>query len=84
MLLIRPSPNRLEAQVVTTTIFSANPSSTFDASPQSSTSVPVPAIVGGIVGGAFIAVLATVVWIFWGKKIKKDRQRQHEERVCII
>ncbi|KAM6500798.1 hypothetical protein JOM56_003812 [Amanita muscaria] len=35
--------------------------------------VPVAAIVGGVVGGALLAVLVTAGWIWWGKLIKRKQ-----------
>lgn len=86
MPLIKPSPtvySRLEAvEVVTTTIFSISPTS--DLNNHTRPSVPVPAIAGGVIAGAFLAVVVTFVWICWGRAIKKTRQKQQQEMVCII
>ncbi|KAF9451240.1 hypothetical protein P691DRAFT_757519 [Macrolepiota fuliginosa MF-IS2] len=80
MPLIKPSPivtSRLGVEVVTTTIFSPTPSagSALNARP----SLPVPAIAGGVVAGAVLAVVVTFIWIWWGKKIKETKQKQQEE-----
>lgn len=86
MPLIKPSPtgpSRLRAvQVVTTTIFSPSPST--DPSGQSTSSVPVPAIVGGIIGGVVLAVAITFIWICWGREIKKTKRKQEEEKVYVF
>lgn len=85
MPLIKPSPAtnpRLEVEVVTTTILSISPTSGPDVNARPS--LPVPAIVGGVVAGAFLAVAITFIWVCWGKAIKKSRQKQQQEMVCNV
>ncbi|KAF5358158.1 hypothetical protein D9756_001797 [Leucocoprinus leucothites] len=69
----------MTARVVTTTVFSIGPTATSALSARSHSSVPVGAIVGGVIGGAALAVLVTVTWIYWGKQIKKTKRMQQEE-----
>ncbi|GJJ12294.1 hypothetical protein Clacol_006535 [Clathrus columnatus] len=63
--------------VSTTTVFvDAGPTVTANAS--SSSKVPVGAIVGGLLGGAAIALLAVGGWIWWGKVIERKARRDRE------
>jgi hypothetical protein len=39
------------------------------------------AVIGGAIAGAVLAVAVTVGWICWGRRIKRDRQKQQEELV---
>ncbi|KAF8633736.1 hypothetical protein AX17_004392 [Amanita inopinata Kibby_2008] len=61
----------------TTTVITYPTSPTF---PSSSQSIPVAAVIGGVIGGAVFAGLMTVGWILWGKFIKK---RQAEESLQL-
>jgi protein-S-isoprenylcysteine O-methyltransferase Ste14 len=70
------------AQIVTLTVFSSG-SPTQSGLPALSggggSSVPIPAIVGGVVGGVALAVLLVIVWKHWGRVIKRtERQRRKE------
>jgi hypothetical protein len=79
--LTTPSP--VEAvQIVTLTVFSSG-TSTQSGLPTLSggggASVPIAAIVGGVVGGVALAILLVIIWKHWGRVIKRtDRQRRKE------
>ncbi|KAF8892682.1 hypothetical protein BD779DRAFT_1510329 [Infundibulicybe gibba] len=55
-------------EVVTTTIFN-----------QPSGSLLPTSGVGGVAAGAVIAIALTMVWIFWGRLIKRDKAKQKQE-----
>lgn len=77
-----PSPTvgaRL-AQVVTTTLFQANPTQSA-ATHGSTTAIPVGAIAGGVAAGALLAVVVTTGWICWGKSIKRGNAIRQKEVV---
>lgn len=38
--------------------------------------IPIAAIVGGIIGGASLAVLVTTGWICWGKSLERQRLKE--------
>jgi hypothetical protein len=83
-----PSPVEAE-QIVTLTVFSSG-TATQSGLPALSggggASVPIPAIVGGAVGGVALAVLLVIIWKHWGRVIKRtERQRRKEVvRSCIL
>jgi hypothetical protein len=43
--------------------------------------IPIAAIVGGIIGGASLAVLVTTGWICWGKSLERQRLKERLEIV---
>ena len=43
--------------------------------------IPIAAIVGGIIGGASLAVLVTTGWICWGKSLERKRLKERLEIV---
>ncbi|PFH47678.1 hypothetical protein AMATHDRAFT_50127 [Amanita thiersii Skay4041] len=65
-------------QFTTTTVIATSTNLTF---PPESTKHPIPiaAIAGGVAGGALLATLVTVGWIWWGKSIKKSQVQQRHE-----
>ena len=77
------TPSPVEAvQIVTLTVYSSG-SSTQSGLPALSSgggaSVPIAAIVGGVVGGMALAILLVIIWKHWGRSIKRtERQRRKE------
>ncbi|KAF9070307.1 hypothetical protein BDP27DRAFT_1419997 [Rhodocollybia butyracea] len=68
--------------VITTTVSpSSSPSSTAPARNGSAVSVPIAAIVGGTLGGAFLAVIFVVAWMIWGRAIKRKREKRERETI---
>ncbi|GBE82568.1 predicted protein [Sparassis crispa] len=64
-------------RVITTTITSGSASPTQAASSKST--VPIAPIVGGAVGGAFLAVAAVLIWKWWGWCIKRQGEKDRKE-----
>lgn len=65
----------------TTTVVITQETATPFPSDLSHHSIPVAAIVGGIIGGASLAVLLTTGWVCWGKSLKR---KQLKERLEIV
>jgi membrane protein implicated in regulation of membrane protease activity len=71
-------------QIVTLTVFSSGsstPSSLPALSAGGGTSVPIAAIVGGVVGGMVMAVFLVIIWKHWGRKIKRTERQRRKEAV---
>ena len=64
---------------MTTTVIIQPTSSTFQNF--SHQPIPIAAIVGGIIGGASLAVLVSTGWICWGKSLKRKRLKERLEIV---
>ncbi|RDB21208.1 hypothetical protein Hypma_011340 [Hypsizygus marmoreus] len=76
--------SRLLIEVVTTTMYTSYPSAGGTATPgKRGTSVPVAAIVGGVVGGALLAIMVTVGWVCWGKSIKRAQLKEWREADAV-
>jgi hypothetical protein len=78
---LTPSPV-VAVQIVTLTVYSS-PTSTQSGLPTLSggggASVPIAAIVGGVVGGVALAIFLVIIWKHWGRTIKRtERQRRKE------
>src|SRR6267154_3506902 len=78
---LTPSPVEA-AQIVTLTVYSS-PTSSQSGLPTLSgsggASVPIAAIVGGVVGGVALAILLVIIWKHWGRVIQRtERQRRKE------
>lgn len=43
--------------------------------------IPVGAMVGGLAGGAVLAILCTVVWLLWTKAMRRSREKRKQEAV---
>jgi hypothetical protein len=65
----------------TTTVVITQETATPFPSDLSHHAIPVAAIVGGIIGGASLAVLVTTGWVCWGKSLKR---KQLKERLEIV
>lgn len=64
----------------TTTVY-AQPTVT-NAPPQNSgVTVPVAAIVGGVIGGMVLAIIITAGWMCWGRSIKRSAAKERSEAV---
>ncbi|KIY64584.1 hypothetical protein CYLTODRAFT_445896 [Cylindrobasidium torrendii FP15055 ss-10] len=75
-----PTPAR---HIVTTTIY-PYASGTVVSQPSASTvhsnsSAPIAPIVGGLVGGAVLALLVVVCWMLWGRSIDRQKAREAKE-----
>src|SRR6266576_5954608 len=77
------TPSPVEAvDIVTLTVYSSG-TSTQSGLPTLSggggASVPIAAIVGGVVGGVAFAILLVIIWKHWDRGINRtDRQRRKE------
>ncbi|CCM06095.1 uncharacterized protein FIBRA_08342 [Fibroporia radiculosa] len=71
-------------RIITTTIYSGTPLPTGStaAGSSSKSSVPVAAIAGGTAGGVFLAVAIVVIWTWWGRCIKRQRDRDRKEALA--
>ncbi|KAF8350933.1 hypothetical protein F5887DRAFT_1210947 [Amanita rubescens] len=63
----------------TTTVVIAQETATPLPSDLSHQPIPVAAIVGGIIGGASLAVLVTTGWVCWGKSLKRKQLKERLE-----
>ncbi|TFK72580.1 hypothetical protein BDN72DRAFT_836142 [Pluteus cervinus] len=63
----------------TTTVFTQATGAAVSQSSNTSSSVPVGAIAGGICAGAFLAILLTAAWIYWGRTIDRSAARHQKE-----
>ncbi|PCH39573.1 hypothetical protein WOLCODRAFT_29631 [Wolfiporia cocos MD-104 SS10] len=70
--------------VLTTTLFSGTPLPTdyYDQHPKST--VPVGAIAGGAAAGVFLAVAMVVIWVWWGKSIKRENIKKQREALAKL
>lgn len=84
------TPSPIEAvQIVTLTVYSSGtstPSDLPDLSGGGGTSVPIAAIVGGVVGGVALAIFLVIIWNQWGRVIKRTERKRRKEvvRSCIL
>lgn len=82
-----PSPTLSDpelVQIVTTTLYTSP--TIIVAAPPTSTPIPVAAIAGGTVGGVALAIIAVLVWKWWGKSIMKRELevRRKKVGVCVL
>ncbi|KDQ59392.1 hypothetical protein JAAARDRAFT_619239 [Jaapia argillacea MUCL 33604] len=73
--------------VVTTTIYTGGTPAPAQAAPTSNSepsSLPIASIAGGAAAGVFLAVAAVVVWIWWGRCLKRSYQKRTKEAVCFL
>ncbi|KZT28629.1 hypothetical protein NEOLEDRAFT_863106 [Neolentinus lepideus HHB14362 ss-1] len=68
-----------DTPVVTVTSYIGPSPTAVVSSPSPSQNIPVPSIVGGVVGGVFLAVIAVVGWTWWGKSIKRANEKKWKE-----
>lgn len=73
-----------EFQVVSTTTVFSSPTIITLPEQTSSSSIPIGPIVGGVLGGVFLAVAAVVVWHWWGRSIKRKEDKEKQEAVGAI
>jgi hypothetical protein len=58
---------------------------TANANPQNSgPTIPVAAIVGGVVAGMLLAVMVSAGWVCWGKSIRRSAAKRQREAVSPI
>ena len=72
-----PTPSQI---IVTTTLWDG-PTGSVTSISHSGTTIPVGAIVGGTLGGAFLAILAVTFWMIWGRSIERKQRKEEKERV---
>lgn len=70
--------NNTHPGVVTTTVFTY-PTITSAAPQTSRGTIPVAAIVGGVIAGMLLAIILTAGWVCWGKSIKRTEAKQRSE-----
>ncbi|KZT03428.1 uncharacterized protein LAESUDRAFT_368707 [Laetiporus sulphureus 93-53] len=69
-------------EIITTTLYTG-PTISATAYPTShKQSVPVGAIVGGTLGGVALAVSAVIIWIWWGRCIQRQEEKDRKERLA--
>lgn len=76
-----PQANSQSPVPMSTTTIYTQPTVTNAPPPNSGVTVPVAAIVGGVIGGMLLAIIITAGWICWGKSIKRSSTRQRSEAV---
>ena len=73
---------RLLVKFVTTTVF-PDPTANAATFQDMGGSIPVAAIVGGVVAGMLLAILVTAGWVYWGKSIKRKSAKEQREAVRL-
>ncbi|KAF8495371.1 hypothetical protein JB92DRAFT_1105920 [Gautieria morchelliformis] len=63
-------------QIITTTIFAGGGPTATSSSSSGSVPIPIGAIIGGLLGGVFLALAAIGGWIWWGKLIERKRRKE--------
>ncbi|KAF8516955.1 hypothetical protein BU17DRAFT_67235 [Hysterangium stoloniferum] len=70
------------ATFTTTTVFITGPTGT-SVAPSGPVQVPIGAIVGGLSGGIFLALVLVGGWIWWGKAIERKARKQPRLRSAM-
>ena len=68
-------------QLLTTTVYTYP--TTYPVPQKSETTIPVAAIVGGVIAGMLLAFIITAGWVFWGKSIKRTAMKKRTEAVSL-
>ncbi|KAI0049680.1 hypothetical protein FA95DRAFT_816282 [Auriscalpium vulgare] len=76
-------PLATPAQVVTFTVYAPGASASPSPPPlvnASGSSVPIGAIVGGVVGGVALSLIAVLGWWYWGNRIERAEAKARKEQ----
>ncbi|KAI0693885.1 hypothetical protein BC835DRAFT_1048150 [Cytidiella melzeri] len=84
---LNPSPStQILAAVSTTTVFTSptNVPATDSSSHSSGSTTLIGPIVGGVLGGVLLAIIAVLVWHYWGKAIKQKEEEKRNEMLAFL
>jgi len=76
-------PSNSDTQIITTIITTGTPLPTTPVS-QPKSDLPVAAIAGGTAGGVVLAVAAVIIWTWWGRCIKRKREKEREQLLASL
>lgn len=74
-----PATPQSLVEVVTTTIWTTDPTPFYVPPTASSNRLPLGAIIGGLVTGFFTACVVVIGWVWWGKCIKRKQAKQRKK-----